>query len=99
MALLPLIVGAKISPVVAVNKDPVKSAFTMFCEALGMALSPLSGVLSPAQIAVIQQARALVARPQAQQGASTQTDQPAPTQPPATPGPVRGRGAIINITV
>jgi len=72
----------------------------MFCEALGMALSPLSGVLSPAQIAVVQQARALVARPQAQQGASTQSDQAAPpTQPPVTHGPVRGRGAIINITV
>jgi hypothetical protein len=70
----------------------------MFCEALGMASSPLSGVLSPAQIAVVQQARTLVARPQVQ-GAPTQADQPAPTQPPAAPGPVRGRGAIINITV
>jgi len=71
----------------------------MFCEALGMALSPLSGVLSPAQIAVVQQARALVARPQTPQGGPTQSDQSAPTQPPVTPGPVRGRGAIINITV
>jgi hypothetical protein len=64
-----------------------------------MALSPLSGVLTPAQIAVVQQARALVARPQAQQGAPTQSDQAAPTQPRVGPGPVRGRGAIINITV
>jgi len=65
-----------------------------------MSSSPLSGVLSPAQIAIIQQARALVARPQ------TQAAQPARSEPSASPAqpsqaasPVRGRGQIVNITV
>jgi hypothetical protein len=61
-----------------------------------MATSPLSSVLSPAQIAIVQQARALVARPNVQQAA--QVKEPAPAQRAASPTP-RGRGAIINITV
>jgi len=61
-----------------------------------MAVSPLSTVLSPAQIAVVQQARALVARPQPQQPAQAQ--EPTPAQRPVS-SPPRGRGAIINITV
>jgi hypothetical protein len=61
-----------------------------------MATSPLSSVLSPAQIAVVQQARALVARPKVQQ--AVQANEPAPTQRTTSPTQ-RGRGSIINITV
>lgn len=62
-----------------------------------MASSPLSGVLSPAQIAVVQQARALIARPTPP--AAAQKTEPIEAQRPASPSLVRGRGAIINITV
>jgi len=62
-----------------------------------MATSPLSSVLSPAQIAIVQQARALVAQPRTQSPAPA--SEPAPPQSQTSPQPVRGRGAIINITV
>jgi hypothetical protein len=73
----------------------------MICDSAGMAVSPLANVLSPAQIAVLQQARAALARPPA----------PSPNQPPrnmpvsakapdaASPLATRGRGQIVNITV
>ena len=63
-----------------------------------MATTPLSGVLSPAQIAVLQQARAALARsiaPTAQAAAPSSgkaADSPVPPAP-------RGRGQIVNIVV
>jgi len=76
----------------------------MIRQALGMSSSPLSSVLSPAQVAIVQQARALVAKPQAAAFAEvlngTQGPAPAKTQAAATGQPVpRGRGQIVNITV
>jgi hypothetical protein len=66
-----------------------------------MAISSLSGVLSPAQIAIVQQARALVARPQVPQAAAAPPQERGPERAPraAQPAPPRGRGSIINITV
>jgi hypothetical protein len=66
-----------------------------------MAISSLSGVLSPAQIAIVQQARALVARPQMPQAAASLPQEAGPErgQRAAQPTPPRGRGSIINITV
>jgi len=61
-----------------------------------MASSPLSGILSAAQIAAIQQARATIqgrTPPQTNDLAQTQPDKRIPA-PPA-----RGRGQIIDITV
>jgi hypothetical protein len=68
----------------------------MSCQYLGMATSPLSSVLSPAQIAVVQQARALVAQPRPPQ--AVQATETAPPQR-AVPPTAQGRGRIINITV
>jgi len=65
-----------------------------------MSTSPLSGVLSPAQIAIIQQARARIVQPQAT--ATAEAAKPpatGPAQPAARPAPPRGRGQIINIVV
>jgi hypothetical protein len=67
-----------------------------------MAISSLSGVLSPAQIAIVQQARALVARPAVPQATASLPQEQAPErgQRAAQPTPPRGRrGSIINITV
>jgi len=65
-----------------------------------MATSPLSGVLSPAQIAVLQQARAALARSVASQGAPGGTTASAAkaADPPSSAAP-RGRGQIVNIVV
>ncbi len=73
----------------------------MVWQGVGMAISSLSGVLSPAQIAIVQQARALVARPQVPQAAAEppRGRGPEPAQRTAQPSPPRGRGSIINITV
>jgi hypothetical protein len=61
-----------------------------------MASSPLSGVLSPAQIAIVQQARqALRPQPQAQPAENAQP----PVRNAARPTPARGRGQIIDISV
>jgi hypothetical protein len=64
-----------------------------------MATTPLSGVLSPAQIAVLQQARAALARSIAMPGQPAM----APSSGKATDSPVpptaRGRGQIVNIVV
>jgi hypothetical protein len=62
-----------------------------------MAISPLSSVLSPAQIAIVQQARALVAQPRTPP--PTAASEPASPRSQTSAQPVRGRGAIINITV
>lgn len=71
----------------------------MICQGIGMAISSLSGVLSPSQIAIVQQARALVARPQGPEVAAelSQARPPAPrvAQYAAPPG----RGSIIDIVV
>lgn len=63
-----------------------------------MATTPLSGVLSPAQIAVLQQARAALARSiavPAQTGATPSSGKAADSPLPAP----RGRGQIVNIVV
>lgn len=65
-----------------------------------MATSSLSGVLSPAQIAIVQQARALVARPQVSEAAPAANERaPEQAQRATQPMAPRGRGSIINITV
>jgi hypothetical protein len=61
-----------------------------------MALSPIAGGLSPAQIAAIQALRAQTAPPKAQAVSAPQTAE-APAAPEAAPR--GGRGQIINITV
>jgi hypothetical protein len=72
----------------------------MICEASDMAVSPLSSVLSPAQIAILQQARAALARPSVPSPAQPQGNAaPAGVPEPAAPLALRGRGQIINITV
>ncbi len=67
-----------------------------------MATSPLSSTLSPAQIAIVQQARAHIqaARPKPAGAVS----RPAPGQQAsaasaAPTAPVQGRGRIVNIVV
>ena len=71
----------------------------MICEIAGMATSPLSGVLSPQQIAVLQQARAALARSVSVPGAPSGTSpSAAKSDPPPTVAP-RGRGQIVNIIV
>jgi hypothetical protein len=62
-----------------------------------MATTPLSGVLSPTQIAVLQQARAALARSIAPEQAGTPSRGRA-ADSPAAPAP-RGRGQIVNIVV
>jgi hypothetical protein len=69
-----------------------------------MSSSPLSSVLSPAQIAIVQQARAMVAKPRvepaAQSPMSLQAASPSKAQTSSSVQPMpRGRGQIINITV
>jgi hypothetical protein len=61
-----------------------------------MASSPVSGTLSAAQIAAIQEARAIIRAQTAvpkNDLAQTQAQTPAPARP------TRGRGSIIDITV
>lgn len=66
-----------------------------------MAASPLSSILSPAQLAIVQQARAALTRPappaasQAGNSAAVQTQAPTSQQPVAR----AGRGQIVNIVV
>jgi hypothetical protein len=61
-----------------------------------MASSPVSGALSAAQIAAIQEARSII---RAQTAAQKNDLAQAPAQNPARPNPARGRGSIIDITV
>ncbi len=66
-----------------------------------MASSPLSGVLSPAQLAVVQQARAALLRPPVRPAVQAQPAESIQAQPSnaARPVPPRGRGQIVNIVV
>ncbi|HKT17567.1 MAG TPA: hypothetical protein VJR47_05965 [Stellaceae bacterium] len=64
-----------------------------------MATSALSGVLSPQQIAVLQQARAALARSVSVPGAPAGTaPSAAKSDPPLSVAP-RSRGQIVNIVV
>lgn len=66
-----------------------------------MATSPLSGVLSPAQIAILQQARAALNRPSASPDAQPRANEASPAKAADSAARLasRGRGQIINITV
>jgi len=64
-----------------------------------MVTTPISSVLSPAQIAILQQARVLVARPQAAAPAPNAAQPPTQSSNTGAPPPARGRGQIVNITV
>lgn len=82
----------------------------MFGQVGGMAMSPVSGALSPTQQAVIEQIRALrAAKPAAAVAAPVQAAPAAPPKPvalaaldraaAADPAPNRPRGSIVNIVV
>ncbi len=73
----------------------------MICQAPVMALSPITGGLSPSQIAAIQALRAQTAVAKPAPAAAVAAPAPAPTQAQAQtpPNPRGGRGQIINITV
>jgi hypothetical protein len=103
--------GARIKPRGAGNKNVVNLAFTMFGQLGDMAMSPVSGALSPTQQAVIEQIRALRAAkpPVAVAAAPAQAAPAAPPKPVAVaaldraaasdPAPNRPRGSIINIVI
>lgn len=88
----------------------VNAAFTMFWQFRRMAMSPVSGVLSPTQLAVLEQIRALrAAKPPVAAAAPVQA--PAPVQAKAlapavdrtanlaaaNPQASRPRGSLLNI--
>jgi hypothetical protein len=89
----------KINPGGAANKHQGLRPLYHDLRDWGMATTPLSGVLSPAQIAVLQQARAALARSiavPAQPEAAPSSGKAAESLAPPTP---RGRGQIVNIVV
>ena len=71
----------------------------MICQAPVMALSPITGGLSPSQIAAIQALRAQTAVAKPAPAAAVSAPAPTQAQAQTPPNPRGGRGQIINITV